>query len=225
MSTIRLPYFDITQTQLSQYANSPGLSALISSLGAAIDPTTNLTNFYNLVWNIDTAVGPGLDIWGRILGVTRYLTLPAPGPYFGFSNDGVNDFTGFGQAPFYGGPQSTETFRLGDPVFQQVLFAKAFANVCRCTAPVLNQLLRLLFADSGNAWVTDSGGMAMTYAFDFEPTPVQQAMVTQLGILPHPGGVSVTITTDLAYEILAESAMAGNIISEAGVAIVTENAP
>ncbi len=225
MSAATFPAFDTSAIKLSQYASSPKLMALVDNLSAYFDPTANLTNFYNMLWNIDTAVGVYQDIWGRILGVSRFLTLPAAGPYFGFSNDGVNDFTGFGQAPFYGGPSSTTTFRLGDPVYQQVLLAKAFANICRCTAPMMNQLLRILFSDSGNVWVTDSGGMAMTYAFDFVPNPVQQAMVTQLGILPRPAGVTVSITTDLAFEIMAESAMGGNIISEAGNAIVSEAAP
>jgi hypothetical protein len=225
MSAAIFPAFDTSQIKLSQYASSPKLMALVDNLSAYFDPTANLTNFYNMLWNIDTAVGVYQDIWGRILGVGRFLTLPAAGPYFGFSNDGVNDFTGFGQATFYGGPSSTTTFRLGDPVFRQVLLAKAFANICRCTAPVMNQLLRILFSDSGNAWVTDSGGMAMTYAFDFMPNPVQQAMVTQLGILPRPAGVVVTITTDLSFEIMAENPMSGNIISEAGAAIVSEAAP
>ncbi len=50
-----------------------------------IDPTADLNAFYDLVWNVATAQGWGLDVWGRIVGVTRNLNIPAdivnPGGY------------------------------------------------------------------------------------------------------------------------------------------------
>ena len=61
------------QTLLSQYANSPIINALISSFNAAVDPTADLTNFQNYIWNVNSAVGGGLDIWGAIVGVSRNI--------------------------------------------------------------------------------------------------------------------------------------------------------
>lgn len=193
MSAASFPFFDLEQTTLSQYANSPIIDQLTDNIEQYFDPTVNLQQFYDLVWNISTAENWGLDIWGRILGVSRYLTLPAVGQYFGFSNDGLKDYTGFGQAPFFSGATDTTSFRLPDDQYLLVLLAKALANICRCVAPVLNQLLRLLFSSSGPVWTQDNGNMTMSYVFSFVPTAVQEAMVTQLGILPRPAGVTVNI--------------------------------
>jgi hypothetical protein len=187
------PTFDVDQVNISQFANSPKVSALISDFNAWFDTSPNLLQFYNLVWNILTAKGFGLDIWGRILGVTRNITLSGTGTYFGFVNDGAGDFTGFGQAPFYSGATDTTTYTLSDTQYLPVLLAKALANISVCTAPLLNQLLAILFAGYGPVWTQDNGNMSMSYVFSFTPTNVQEAMVTQLGILPHPDGVAVNI--------------------------------
>lgn len=66
-------------TVLSQYANSPKMLALIQSANDALDPSANVDLFYANVWNIQTATGYGLDVWGRIVGISRYLG--APGVY------------------------------------------------------------------------------------------------------------------------------------------------
>src|SRR5450631_2175833 len=68
--------FSADSTIISQYANSPTLVQMIESMAQYFDPTANLVNFYNNVWNIDSAVGFGLDIWGRIIGVSRLLQVP-----------------------------------------------------------------------------------------------------------------------------------------------------
>ncbi len=58
-------------TVISQYGNSPTILALIGSFNAAIDPSVDIDNFYVYVWDIASAQGFGLDIWGRIVGVSR----------------------------------------------------------------------------------------------------------------------------------------------------------
>src|SRR5579871_5512746 len=68
-----IPAFDYLQTIISQYANSPILTQLIANFDQYIDPTKNLDAFFDLIWNVDTAQGYGLDVWGRIVGVTRVL--------------------------------------------------------------------------------------------------------------------------------------------------------
>jgi len=63
--------FKIEDTIASQYANSPRLMLIIQELHNAIDPTKNIQDFYRLIWNLETAQGAGLDIWGRIVGINR----------------------------------------------------------------------------------------------------------------------------------------------------------
>ena len=69
---------NINQTVQSEYANSPTIMALIESFNASVDPSGDIDNFWAYVWNVNTAQGFGLDIWGRIVGVTRIIqTSPA----------------------------------------------------------------------------------------------------------------------------------------------------
>jgi len=188
--------FDIDTTVISQYANSPTILALIENFAAYFDPVPNMTSFYNVMWNILTAEGFGLDIWGRILGVSRYLRLPNPPTgYFGFYDGGYDDTQPFNVAPFYGGTGSTETYELSDEAYLPLLMAKAFANICQTTIPVMNQLLQLLFPGAGNSYVVDLGNMQMQYVFDWQLSPTQYAIVLNSGVLPHPTGVSVAIVT------------------------------
>lgn len=69
---------NVSQTVISQYGNSPTLLAMIESMNAAIDPSADIDNFYRWIWSVDSAQGFGLDIWGRIVGVSRTIsTSPA----------------------------------------------------------------------------------------------------------------------------------------------------
>lgn len=182
-------------TLLGQYANSPIITGLMEAFQQWFDPTANLQSFYSYVWNINTAQGFGLDIWGSILGVTRYLQVPSSSQFFGF-NDGSNpaDVAPFNQAPFYSGSGLTQVYALSDDAYRTLLLAKAFANICQTTIPMLNQLVMTLFGSYGQCYVTDGLNMTMTYVFGFAPTTVQKAIIQQSGVLPHPTGVAVTYT-------------------------------
>lgn len=69
---------NVLQTVVSQYGNSPTILALIESFNAAVDPSADIDNFLTHVWQVDTAQGFGLDIWGRVVGVSRIIpTNPA----------------------------------------------------------------------------------------------------------------------------------------------------
>src|SRR5215469_6969174 len=100
--------FDYSPTVISQYRNAPTLLQLIANLSAYIDPDFNLQNFYDQCWNLDTAVGYGLDVWGRRVGVNRTLTV-ASADFFGFTGaPGVESGDSFNAGIFYlGQPTST----------------------------------------------------------------------------------------------------------------------
>ena len=70
---------NVSQTILSQYANSPTITQLIQNMDGYIDPSADIDSFYDMIWNIDSAVGKGLDIWGKIVGLEngRKLTIPS----------------------------------------------------------------------------------------------------------------------------------------------------
>ena len=59
------------ETVVSQYGDSPTILSLVGSFNAAVDPGSDIDNFLTHIWQVDTAQGFGLDIWGRIVGVSR----------------------------------------------------------------------------------------------------------------------------------------------------------
>lgn len=179
-------------TVLSQYANSETLMSLLESFNACIDQTQNFDNFFDLIWNVDTAVGIGLDIWGRIVGVTRVLQVES-GDFFGMKGPGGSSGDPYNVSPFYAGSSLTTNFSLTDNAFRQLIFAKALANISDGSIPSINQLLINLFGASGNCYCTDGEDMTMTYTFEFELDPVQSAIIGQSGVLPKPVGVLASV--------------------------------
>lgn len=169
-------------------------------MNAYIDPTANIQAFYDLVWNVDTAVGYGLDVWGRIVGVGRVLQL-ATQDFFGMENPGGTAASGlpFNQAPFYHGGALTSNYALLDGPFRALILAKALANISDGTIPSINQILINLFGQAGplplggNSYVTDGEDMTMTYTFPTTLDPITEAIVFQSGVLPKPCGVLATV--------------------------------
>ena len=211
--------FDVWKTVLSQYANSSILTGLIVGLDQWIDQTKNFDDFYDFIWNVDTAVGRGLDIWGRIVNVSRVLSIPV-GANFGFAEAvGDGGIGTFGEASFFSGAGLTGNFALSDDAYRRLVFAKALSNICDGSMPAINRVLMNLFPNRGNAYVSEGypfeglffgfaealdcqgfnqapfyseasqPSMALTYTFNFALTPVEFAIVTQSGAIPKPSGV------------------------------------
>lgn len=215
------PAFDVWDTVISQYANSVVLTTLILNFAGYIDPTEDLDAFFDLIWNVDTAQGYGLDVWGRIVGVTRTLQVPT-GRFFGFEEGGTQDYDPFGQSPLYSGIGLTSNYALSDNAYRMLIFAKALANISDNSIPMLNQMLLNLFPHRGNCYVAEGqergdwfgfaesinasgfnqapfysglgvARMMMTYTFEFSLSPVEFAIVAQSGVLPKPAGVKATV--------------------------------
>jgi len=190
-----IPEFDFWDTVISQYTNSPILTQLLDNFSQYIDLTADFDAFFDMVWNVDTAQGWGLDVWGTIVGVSRVVTLPGEAEYLGFQE--ANSWQPFNQAPFYSGETVNNNYTLTDDAYRLLILAKALANICDCSIPAINQLLLNLFPGLGNSFVTDGENMTMVYNFNFVLSPVQFAIVSNSGVLPRPAGVASTISQGL----------------------------
>lgn len=185
---------DVERTIISQYSHSPTIVRLVTDMNGYLDPRANFDAFFNLVWNVDTAVGFGLDIWGRIVGVSRLLRLPSDDPIFGYNNpSSPPDWAPFNQGIFFPGDSSSQAYLLPDDAYRVLILTKALSNIVATNAPSLNQLLRNLFPGRGKAYVIDLGGMAMQFVFEFALTSTEYAILTQSGALPHPAGVGYSV--------------------------------
>lgn len=181
--------FDIRETVLSQYANSPVFLELIDDFSDWLDPGPRFDDFYSLIWNIDTAVGFGLDIWGRILGVGRVLQVPS-GEYIGFKQQ--TEAKTFGYGILWRGVGGSNNAILSDEAYRRLLMAKAALNITDGSIPAINRILLILFSDG---YVRDNLDMTMTYVFSAALDPVDSAIVLQSGVLPRPCGVLATVET------------------------------
>jgi hypothetical protein len=184
------------QTVASQYANSPTILALIESFNAAVDPSPDIDNFLTHIWQVETAQGFGLDIWGRIVGVSRIIPSGVGGwvldtalPVFGFKGmtDGADPFN---QAPFMAsGSLSNPATTLTDVQFRELILLKALANISRADSPAINTLLLNWMSDRGRAYVSDLGNMEIRYMFEFALEPFEIYIITRSGIFLKPAGV------------------------------------
>jgi hypothetical protein len=149
-----------SQTLLSKFASSPILVSLISSFNAAMDPSANIAVFLQYIWDVRSAVGYGLDVWGAIVGVRRVIP-------------------------------STPPVTLEDGDYRTLILVKAAVNIGNVTVPMLNKLLRQIFAGYGLVYVQDNLNMTLTYVFLFTPTVKQVALIEYSGAMPGPAGVLV----------------------------------
>lgn len=179
---------NVEQTILSQFANSPALLALINDFNAAVDPSPSIDLFYNNVWNIATAVGWGLDNWGRIVGVSRTVPLPAiVSGYLGFSQQAGAESFGYGV--FYNGPDASSNYNLTDDAYRTLILIKAMSNISNCSIATFNRMLMTLFPNRGNAYVIDQGNMHMVLMFEFLLQPFELSILKYSGAFATPTGV------------------------------------
>jgi hypothetical protein len=175
---------------ISQYANSPILTGIILSFAAAMDPTEDFENFFDLMMNVLTAQGYGLSVWGRIVNAPRTLPVSVMGqPTFGFQEPG-NDWVGFGQAPFFSGSSPTQNVTLTDSQYRPLVLAKAATNIWPGSIPAYNAILLMLFQGRGTPYVRDNGNMSITLVFPFALTALDLAVINS-GVLPLPTGVVI----------------------------------
>jgi hypothetical protein len=182
-------------TLFSQYSNSPVILSLLDNFSQAVGANAAVDGFYDQVWNVDTAVGYGLDVWGRIVGLNTGRILPvSDSVYLGFSEAGniAGIANTWGHGTWYSGPKATNNISLSDDAFRVLILAKAASNIWDGSIPGLNKILRLLFPGQV-AYCTDGLDMTMTYVFDFPLTPAQISILFNSNILPRPAGVSATI--------------------------------
>ncbi|EUK18818.1 DUF2612 domain-containing protein [Commensalibacter papalotli (ex Servin-Garciduenas et al. 2014)] len=200
-------------TVIAQYANSPNILTLIHNFSLNIKVCGFFTDFYNNIWNLNTANAHGLDIWGIIVGVNRTVKT-FTGFFWGFNEETLllarpyHDITGYNDSLTNDEDRRTAigTFRdfqelegeitFNDENFRKLIWAKAHANIGNYTSSDLNKILMLLFGDKEKGhelYVQDNQDMSMTIVFNFLPTSDEVAIILNAGILFKPAGVELKV--------------------------------
>lgn len=184
---------NLIDTIESQYANSPKLMAVVESFNESVDPEPLINDFYKKVWNIDTAQGWGLDVWGRIVVIDRVVKLTPDKEFFQWDEAGPSS-NSWNKAPWYRyAVDETENYYLADNAFRLLILVKAMANISDGTIATYNKMLMSLFPGRGNAYVVDNFNMSITLKFSFPLLPYEKSVLSNSGAFPAPSGQKVII--------------------------------
>lgn len=162
---------------ISQYANSPNFVSLVNGLTGIFSNAQTLEDWYNVVFNLKTASGYGLDIWGAILNQGRL---------FYYTYNGSTESVYLKGAQIVDGVSYTE--EQIEEIYRQVLFLKAMSNITNVTLASLNQMLQFYYQGRGRAYVIEYGTMKIRYVFEFYVNKLEKAIFTS-NVMPKPTGV------------------------------------
>ena len=181
---------DLLKAILWQYNDAARLQSLLEQKAAwyAENQTQFWTNWYNNVFNLETADQFGLTVWSIILNIPIIVVTEPPDPdkvglFFG---DLHANFTHGNFAPAGGGSivLQVEEARL-------VLRMRYFQITTRGAVPEINAFFAHLFADLGPVYVEDNLDMTATYVFGYQPSSAFVFVLNKYDILPRPAGVAV----------------------------------
>lgn len=153
---------DYKEFVLSQYANSPKLMALLDAFVSSLSVDEEIEEFYEKMFNIMTATGTGLDVWGKILDIPRNIVLA----------DG-------------------NLYHLTDEDYRFLLTIRAMSNISNCTVSNLEEIMTNLFQERGTVRLFETGTMHIKYVFDFYLTEKELAILKLPNVPPKPTGVKI----------------------------------
>lgn len=176
---------DADPTIQSQYSASKTIIGLVQSARVRISPWADINLFYQNIFDIETAQGIGMDIWGRILGIGRLVDVEETGDWFGFEEAGYDPFN---TSPMWDGNTTTQQTRLADDAYRYLLMWKALANISTADAASLNNLLIGLFPGQ-DVVVHEIGPMEIQLYIYFPLEPYQRAILREYGLWAKGAGV------------------------------------
>ena len=162
---------------ISQYANSPILVKLVDGLKSQYNSAKTIEDWFKIIFNLKTASGIGLDVWGAILNQSRSFTYEDNGVVKTVVLQGGQTIDGI----TYTDEQIEEFYRL-------ILFLKTLSNISNSTMASLNAILRAYFKDRGDCHVVKTSTMTIMYVFSFYVSKFEKTIFSS-EIMPRPAGV------------------------------------
>lgn len=194
-------------TLISQYFDKPKavgtIKALIVGTGAYGLAADAIANQVRDGFDLETAVGKQLDFLGKLRGVARFVSgldlskeFLALVPY---DDVGGGPFPGISTYADLPMPPSTYIMtyddfladRLQDGDFRRVIQFLAKVHSCDYSYETLDSICYTFFGDNVNIKVT--GNMAISYQHLTTDTDNLFSIINQMGLLPVPAGVKMTV--------------------------------
>ena len=189
-------------TILRQYSGATNIINMIDTFSQATSIDDFTDDFISDVWDVLTCGTFGLDMWGKIVNVSRYVVSDTSGGYFGFQGDDVSSANDtfphpLNTKPFYSGSGTTTNYRLGDDAYRTLVLAKAFSNISISTIPEFNKFLTMLFKNRGTAYVVNNRDMTIGVVVNFTLFAYEKTLLQNYDVLPIPSGVLLYTTQSL----------------------------
>ena len=166
---------------ISQYANSPKFVELVNGLTGMFNNAKLIKDWFDIVYNLKTAKGFGLDIWGKILNQDRNFTY-------------INENTGVKTDYYLKGDMTIDgTSFTADQIeetYRTVLFMKALSCITNATEKSLNELLQFYF-NGRRVYVIQYGTMKIRYVFEIPVNKLEKS-IFKSDVMPKPTGVGVS---------------------------------
>ena len=226
---------DILQSILWQYNEAVNLISLLSQKQAwyTVNQSNFWDNWFNDVFNLQTANFFGLSVWSYILDLPLLVPLnPEPNtkPIWGFNAYApsfptlLNSYFNFGNGNFSTKGQAViltlaeQRFILRLRYYQLISNGATYTNPNEValnpqTIPSINKFLNYLLSTSdidpiGNITVLDGLDMTMTYVFDFDVSDELRFVLTHFDLLPRPAAVGIK------YIVLSETVFGFGIFNQ-----------
>jgi hypothetical protein len=185
---------DVSKALLWRHENAKNLKALITKRNEALK-ILNIdfwSDWFENVFNLDTANDFGLLVWAIILDVPLTIdnnSAPTPNNNWGFGTFRKN-FENGNFTPL------NDMISLNSEDARKILKLKYYQMITRATVPECNKILNYVFPDL-TPYVVDNLDMTMDYIFNGSPSSSMKAAFTRLDILPRPSAVELTSITYL----------------------------
>lgn len=169
---------------LAQYANSPVLVKLVNGINEQLNNAQTIEDWFRIVFDLRTATGFGLDIWGKILNQSRRFQ------YVDENNQTVDVYLQ-GDQTFDGVSYTAEQM---DEFYRSALFLRAFSYISDTSLKNINDLLHFYFNVTGSeekkVYAYNVGTMAIEIVFEFFMPKLEQAILMS-DLFPSPAGVQL----------------------------------
>lgn len=171
---------------LSQYANSPTIVKLVNGINEQLNNAQTIEDWFRIVFDLRTATGFGLDIWGKILNQSRRFQ------YVDENNQTVDVYLQ-GNQTVDGVDYTAEQM---DNFYRTALFLKAFSYIADTSLKNINDMLNFYFnmtseeGREGKAFAYNIGTMAIEIVFTFFMPKLEKAILTS-DLFPTPAGVQL----------------------------------
>lgn len=177
-----------------QYENSPKLNLLIDELRQVL--SIDVEEFRKNFFDIRTCKRDGLNNWGRILNVSRYVKSFLFGPTLWLDQltnetmvDGV-DYENFDNGSFCPEEPEVDLVELDDESYRLLLIFTYQRMITDSSLKSINKMLKLYFAGRGICYAIPTDKMELTYVFEFTLQPWEYSLLRYHDVLPTPAGVS-----------------------------------